>query len=573
LRIDPFGTNGAGGQYGIPAGNPFVGAGGGIREEIFAYGLRNPWRFSFDTGPGGTNRLFLADVGQGKFEEVNLITAGGNYGWRRFEAFSDFDATAPSTGPYIAPVAAYAHPGQAGTTGLLQVGLSVTGGRVYRGGAIPALVGKYVFADWSTSLGAPNGTLLGLEEVPPGVFALSKLTVIGGNPIGRYIQAFGTDEEGELIVAARTTRGPSELTSGGLPSGQLLKIVPYSVSTTLVADRDNSIYSDQPGNSNGAGQLYAGLTANSSGIRRALFHFDLSPVPAGSTVTSASVILKVSNTGSSSGGDFDFSLHRLTRNWGEGTSLGTGIGAPANPGEATWNEAMSGSVAWTTAGGDFISTASAGRLVGGVGSYTWTSAGLAADVQTWINQPSSQSGWMLRGDEQTPSAKIFASRGASTVGDRPTLALEYQQPVQFTRRETWEGQFFPAGTYLDPEGDADSDRIGSLLEYAWDLNPTTRQNLSEFFAADFNVTSGIATVSFRRDPRAVDLDYVLETSDNLTSWNAVVVSAGGAVPTGSAFVSESVDPGNSQTRRVVAQIPITPGSQSKFFVRLNVRRP
>ena len=76
LRIDPFGTNGAGGQYGIPAENPFVGAGGGIREEIYAYGLRNPWRFSFDTGPGGTNRLFLADVGQGKFEEINLITAG-----------------------------------------------------------------------------------------------------------------------------------------------------------------------------------------------------------------------------------------------------------------------------------------------------------------------------------------------------------------------------------------------------------------------------------------------------------------------------------------------------------------
>jgi hypothetical protein len=180
---------------------------------------------------------------------------------------------------------------------------------------------------------------------------------------------------------------------------------------------------------------------------------------------------------------------------------------------------------------------------------------------------------MLRGNEQTPSAKIFASRGASTVGDRPTLALEYQQNVQFTRRETWEGQFFPAGTYLDSDGDADSDQIGALLEYAWDLNPTTRQNLSEFFAADFNVTSGIATVSFRRDPRAVDLDYVLETSTNLVSWNAVVTSAGGAAPTGPAFVSEDVDSGNAQTRRVVAQIPTTPASESRFFVRLNVRRP
>lgn len=572
LRIDPFGTNGEGAQYGIPVANPFVGAGGGIREEIFAYGLRNPWRFSFDTGPGGTNRLFLADVGQGKFEEINLITAGGNYGWRRFEGFANFDATTPSTGPYISPVAAYAHPGQAGTTGLLEVGLSVTGGYVYRGSAIPELQGKYVFGDWSTGFGSPNGTLLGLEEGPPGVFTLSKLTVVGGNPISRYIPGFGVDEEGEIYIATKTTLAPSALEPGGNRSGQLFKIVPAAASSTLVADRDNSIYSELPSNSNGAGELFAGLIVNTSGIRRALMHFDLSSVPAGSTVSSAAVTMQVTKTSFATSGDFNFSLHRLTRNWGEGTSFGTGTGAAAQPGEATWHQAMAGSTPWTTTGGDFTSPASASRLVGNLGSYTWSSAGLASDVQGWIDSPSSSFGWILRGDEATASAKIFASREAPTIGHRPTLSIDYLVPVSFTRREIWEGQFYLAGTPLDPLGDDEADGIATLLEYAWDLNPNTPQIPSDYFDVDFDVPGPIASVSFRRDPRANDLRYALEISEDLSTWTEVVSSTGGSTPTGSAFVSEAADPGNAQTLRVHAEIPINLANNPKFFIRLNVKR-
>lgn len=566
LRIDPFGSNGVGGQYGIPASNPFVGAGGGIREEIYAYGLRNPWRFSFDSE---TNRLFLADVGQGKFEEINLITAGGNYGWRRFEAFADFDAATPSAGPYIAPVAAYAHPNQSGSTGLLEVGLSITGGHVYRGSAIPDLQGKYLFADWSSIGNVPNGTLLGLEEGPPGVFALSKLSVIGGNPIPYYIPTLGVDEAGEIYVATRTARGPAAPAPGGGLSGQLFKIVSGSAAITLTADRDNSILSDLTGNSNGAGEIFAGVTA-SAGIRRGLVGFDLSSVPAGSIVTSASVTLQVTRTGGSSG-DFNFSLHRLSRNWGEGNSSGSGQGAAAQPGEATWIEAKAGSEAWTTAGGDFIGTVSASRLVGGVGSYAWSSPDLVADVQSWLNQPATRFGWILRGNEPTQATRVFASRESAV--NRPTLSLIYQQPVPFSRREIWEAQFFPAGTYLDPAGDTDFDQMGTLLEYAWDLNPTTRQNLTEFFNVNIDVAAGMATVIFRRDPRAVDLVYALETSTGLASWDEVVTSTAGAVPTGPAFVSESIDPGNSLTLRVVAEIPFTPATDPKLFVRLNVRRP
>lgn len=565
LRIDPLGTNGPGGQYGIPADNPFVLAdvpGVDERKEIYAYGLRNAWRFSFDSG--GSHRLFLADVGQGNFEEINLITAGGNYGWRRFEGFADFDATTPAAGPFIAPVAAYAHPNTANPGTLQKIGISVTGGYVYRGGEIPELQGKYVFGDWSTSFGVPSGTLLGLEESTPGNFTLSKLDVVGGNPIGRYIPAFGVDEAGEMYVATKTTQAPSA-PANGLPSGQLFKIVAEK-KATLAANRDNSIFSELPGNSNGAGDLFAGLIVNGAGSRRALMRFELPAIPAGSQVTSTSLTLQVTKTSPATAADFTFGLHRLTRDWGEGTSAGIGQGAPAVDGEATWEEGKFNEEAWTNPGGDFIATDSASRLVGNLGSYTWTSAGLAADVQTWLDQPATNFGWILRGDETVASAKVFGARHGATG---PSLEVRYRPGP--TRRETWEGQYFLTGQFIPADGDSDSDRIPALLEYAWDLNPSTAQNLADFFQVQIGPNS--ATIVFRRDPRATDLNYVLETSTNLTSWDPVVTSTAGAAPTGSAFVSEASDPANTATRRVSASIPIDHEDDPKLFIRLNVRRP
>ncbi|MCA9103624.1 MAG: PQQ-dependent sugar dehydrogenase, partial [Planctomycetales bacterium] len=239
LRIDVDGTDGPGGQYGIPADNPFVGVGGGVREEIFAYGLRNPWRATFDNGPGGTGRLFIADVGQGDVEEVNIIEAGGNYGWRIKEGTFDFDATV-SPDPLVAlvdPISQYAHPGSA--LGLPEIGISVTGGVVYRGGDFPQLDGKYIFGDWSTGFSTPNGTLLGLEETSPGVFDFSKLDVVGGNPIGEFILAFGLDESGEAYVATKRTTAPSSVDPDtGLPTGSIYRITiipePTSLSTAVL---------------------------------------------------------------------------------------------------------------------------------------------------------------------------------------------------------------------------------------------------------------------------------------------------------------------------------------------------
>jgi uncharacterized repeat protein (TIGR03806 family) len=146
LRIDVNGTTGAT-RYAIPPGNPYVGGAvcnidtGAFTQncpEIYAYGFRNPWRWSFDRGSG---ELWLGDVGQNSWEEVDRVTVGGNYGWRCREGAHAFNSTCGSNaGSSIDPAAEYSH----------AQGVSVTGGYVYRGSAIPALVGRYLFGDFAT---------------------------------------------------------------------------------------------------------------------------------------------------------------------------------------------------------------------------------------------------------------------------------------------------------------------------------------------------------------------------------------------------------------------------------------
>ena len=134
LRIDVDG----GAPYAIPSDNPFAGNNDGYREEIYAYGLRNPWRISFDAPTG---QLWAADVGQNMYEEVNIIESGGNYGWDIMEGMHCYE---PSTGcnqeGLTLPVWEYSH----------DLGISITGGYVYRGASAPALAGRYVFADFGT---------------------------------------------------------------------------------------------------------------------------------------------------------------------------------------------------------------------------------------------------------------------------------------------------------------------------------------------------------------------------------------------------------------------------------------
>ncbi len=182
--------------YEIPADNPFVGSMG--RDEIYAFGLRNPWRFSFDTE---TNELFCADVGQDEWEEINIVEKGGNYGWRILEGTHGYDLDlADELGITIdsleSPIHEYSH----------SLGRSITGGYVYRGTEIPDLVGRYVFGDWSSSFVFPRGNLFYLEEAEPEKW--QRFSLLSSN-FNRFVMSFGEDEQNELYVLSKTTLGPT----------------------------------------------------------------------------------------------------------------------------------------------------------------------------------------------------------------------------------------------------------------------------------------------------------------------------------------------------------------------------
>ena len=202
LRIDVDGAE----PYGIPADNPFVGNAG--RDEIYAYGIRNPWGLSFDRG--GSHRLFVADVGQNRFEEVNIIENGGNYGWRVREGFSGFDPKRAMDKEIEAPTVdakgepfdepAFAYKSSLAFNGDPEaMGRSITGGYVYRGSEHPGWVGKYIFADW---VGSSEGTLYVASESEDGSWTLAKLIDAPG-----FVTALGEDASGELYVMTNESRG------------------------------------------------------------------------------------------------------------------------------------------------------------------------------------------------------------------------------------------------------------------------------------------------------------------------------------------------------------------------------
>lgn len=197
-------------------------------------------------------------------------------------------------------------------------------------------------------------------------------------------------------------------------------------SVSLVSNKDNTLYETAAGStSNGAGNfLFAGRnsqTANS--IRRGLVAFDLSAIPAGSTINSVTLTLHQDSTNPANA---TVALHRLTQGWGEGTSVGLGNGAPATAGDATWLHRSFNSSLWSTPGGTFAPTPSAATVVGGNGFYTWSSPTLVSDVQGFVNTPGSNSGWALRGDEVTlSSAKRFHTREETEASFRPNLTIDY----------------------------------------------------------------------------------------------------------------------------------------------------
>ena len=164
--------------YAIPSDNPF--ASGGGRGEIWAYGLRNPWRFSFDRATG---ELWTGDVGQNRWEEIDLIERGGNYGWNRLEGNHCFSARDCDRTGTVPPVWEYSLDGQP---------CSVIGGYVYRGAAIPWLRGVYVYGDFCT------GEVFGLRYADGQVIEHQRLA-----DTRRRIMSFAEDYEGELYLLSQ----------------------------------------------------------------------------------------------------------------------------------------------------------------------------------------------------------------------------------------------------------------------------------------------------------------------------------------------------------------------------------
>lgn len=213
LRIDVDG----GQPYEIPADNPFVGEAG--LDEIWAYGFRNPYRFSFDPLTGD---MLVGDAGQSLWEEVSLVEGGGNYGWNVKEGTHCFDAAnpdeelddCPDTGefgePLVDPVIEYANAANGG------IGVVVVGGFVYRGDAVPELQGQYIFGDYSRAGGEARGVVMMATPAATGLWPVEELEF--GDPpgeLGEFLLGFGQDLAGEVYVLTSDT---------GIPDGTTGKV-------------------------------------------------------------------------------------------------------------------------------------------------------------------------------------------------------------------------------------------------------------------------------------------------------------------------------------------------------------
>lgn len=230
LRIDPFGDNSTNGQYGIPQDNPFVGDNDPqTLDEIWAYGLRNPHRFSWDTG--GEGKMAIADTGQDFIEEVNLGIKGANYGWGEREGtwvIKEDNENILFPLPqddgkynYTYPVAQYDHDIPPDKD---YYAIAIAGGYVYRGKAIPELIGQYIFADFGSDarfFHVPVNELVDGKQAK-----IKELRLMNGKNEASFLEIigkersdvrFGVDEEGEIYVTSKQ-------------DGKIRKLVPSQVS-------------------------------------------------------------------------------------------------------------------------------------------------------------------------------------------------------------------------------------------------------------------------------------------------------------------------------------------------------
>ncbi len=241
------------------------------------------------------------------------------------------------------------------------------------------------------------------------------------------------------VPPTATAVPPTQISPSPTPTAQpaATAVAMVEQTVTLTPIRDNTMYEPLIGvfglNSNGRGShIFVG--SNKGGFaRRALISFDAGEqIPAEAIIVDATLGLHVSKTIAP---EQTIEVHRLLRNWGEGASDGSkvketeGQGAPAQPGDATWIHRVFDTEMWEVPGGAFSDPASASASVADVGNYTWTSKQLTADVQMWVDDPSSNFGWIVIGDESiNKTTKRFDSRENATAANRPRLQVTFAVP-------------------------------------------------------------------------------------------------------------------------------------------------
>jgi len=215
-------------------------------------------------------------------------------------------------------------------------------------------------------------------------------------------------------------------------------------SKILPASKDNTVFQEGDLSNGGGIFIFCGMTAGGEtpppDARRAFLAFAIADsIPPGAVIDSVRLTLHLSRTPYT--GTYVTKLHRVAADWGEGASNAAfqeGAGAPALPNDVTWVYSFFNTTTWTTPGGDFVASASAQLPVASNPAYyTWSSAQMAADVQSWLLNPASNFGWVVIGDESLEkTAERFDSREYPTVARRPQLTVYYTQPVA-VKPVTW----------------------------------------------------------------------------------------------------------------------------------------
>lgn len=269
--------------------------------------------------------------------------------------------------------------------------------------------------------------------------------------------------------------GVVALTVAGLSVGVSRTVTYTSPAETVVSigsSKDNTLYEDPAGSlSNSAGQyFFVGRTSTIvDRIRRGVLAFDIAGnVPAGSTVTSVSLTLHMSRSIS---GPQSIELHKILADWGEGSSVGPGeegMGAGATTGDATWIHRFFDTATWASPGGDFSATVSASTIVGlTVDDYTWTSAQMVANVQSWLDSPSTNFGWSLTGNEATDTtAKRFDTKENLIPEVRPLLTVNFEsQPAQTPTEEPSDTPTPTPGSSVTPSEETPATPTGMVTPF------------------------------------------------------------------------------------------------------------